>query len=90
MCSEGVCLPFRHYALTQSYGLHARAAWFLCQVKKMQKAADKGRAAVAVGSYEDGIGHFRTALAVDPAHGVSAQSTCSCEGCGMVGRVSAS
>ena len=40
------------------------------QVKKMQKAADKGKAAVEVGSFEDGIGHYRTAIAVDPSHAV--------------------
>jgi hypothetical protein len=37
----------------------------------MQKSADKGRKAVEVGSYEDGIAHYKSAVAVDPAHGVS-------------------
>ncbi len=37
----------------------------------MQKSADKGRAAVEVGSYDEGIQHLRAALAVDPGHGVS-------------------
>ena len=36
----------------------------------MQKAADKGKAAVEVGSFEDGIAHYRTAIGVDPAHAV--------------------
>lgn len=40
----------------------------------MQKAADKGKAAVEVGSFEDGIGHYRTAIAVDPSHAVGYSS----------------